>query len=343
MRKVAEELGVRYVLEGSVRRVGNEVRINAQLIDATTGGHVWAERYDGSLDDIFGLQDDVTHKIVSVLAVQLTAGEQEQIALRGTEHTEAYDVFLKGWEQYLHQTAEGFREAITHFENAVELDPNYSRAYAAMAATYWQIYKRFWHAKFGFGRVHNARFKAEELLEKARQQPTSLSYQVAVAMLSQQGRHTEALAEGGKAIGVDPNDADSYVALAGALSMAGNPSEALQLIQKAMRLNPHFPPFYLYDLGLAQFGTGDFGSAAATFEKATALNPEDRWSSRLLVASYGHLGRQADAERIGKVLAKNWRGYDPMNIRAVAFWYPFKRPEDSERLAAGLRKANVPD
>jgi tetratricopeptide (TPR) repeat protein len=319
------------------------VRINAQLIDATTGGHLWADRYDGSLADIFGLQDEVARKIVAVLAVQLTAGEEEQLALRETKNTEAYDVFLKGLDQYLRQTPDGFREAITHFEKAVELDPNYSRAYAALSATYWQIQKRYWHAKFGFGRVHDARFKAEEFLEKANRQPTALSHQVATAMLSQQGRHMEAIAEGGKAIGVDPNDADSYVALAGALSLAGNPDEALQLVQKAMRLNPHFPPFYLYELGLAQFGIEDFRSAAATLETATALNSEDRWSYRLLLATYGHLGREADAERIFELTDKSWRGNDPISIRGVAFWYPFKETTDRERLATGLRKANIPD
>jgi tetratricopeptide (TPR) repeat protein len=331
------------VLEGSVRRAGDQVRINAQLIDATTGGHLWAERYDGGLSDVFGLQDTITRKIVTVLSVQLTAGEEAATALRETENTEAYDVFLKGWEQYLRQTPEGLQEAVTNFEKAVALDPNYSRAYAALAATYWQIQKRYWHAKFGFDQLHGARSKAEELLEKAQRQPTALSHQVAAAMLSLQGRHTEAIAEGGKAIGVDPNDADSYVALAGALSLAGNSDEALQLVQKAMRLNPHFPPFYLYELGLAQFGIGDFRNAAASLEKATALNSEDRWSYRLLLATYGHLGREADAERIIEVTDKSWRSNDPISIRAVAFWYPFKESADRERLATGLRKANVPD
>ena len=343
VKKVGRELGVKYVLEGSVRRAGDKVRISAQLIDATTGGHLWAERYDGSLSDVFGLQDEVTRKIVTVLAVQLTVGEEEQFALRETKNTEAYDVFLKGWDQYLRQTPEGLHEAITHFEKAIELDPNYSRAYAALSATYWQIQKRYWHAKFGFGRVHDARFKAEEYLEKAKRQPTALSHQVAAAMLSQQGSHTEAIAEGGQAIGVDPNDADSYVALAGALSLAGNPDEALQLLQKAMRLNPHFPPSYLYELGLAQFGIGDFRSAAATLETATALNSEDRWSYRLLLATYGHLGRKADAERIFELTDKSWRGNDPISIRGVTFWYPFKESADRERLATGLRKANIPD
>ncbi len=343
VRQVAEELGVRYVLEGSVRRVGQQVRINAQLVDATTGGHLWAERYDGSLADIFGLQDKVARKIVTVLAVQLTAGEQERVARKETDNTEAYDVFLKGWDQYLRQTPEGLRKAITHFEKAVELDPNYSRAYAALSATYWQIQKRFWHVKFGFRQVHDALFNAEEFLEKSKRQPTALSHQVAVAMLSQQGRHTEAIAEGGQAIGIDPNDADSYVALAGALSLAGNPDQALQLVQKAMRLNPHYPPFYLYELGIAEFGMERFGKAAESLERASALNPDDRWSLRLLLATYGLLGRKEEAAGLLETVGTSWRGMDPLTVRSVAFWYPFKELADAERLAEGLRRAGVPD
>ena len=340
--QIGRELGVRYVLEGSVRRAGDQVRINAQLVDAQSGGHLWAERYDGTIADVFRLQDKVTSKIVEALEVQLTTGEEEQFALRETKNAEAYDVFLKGWDQYLRQTPKSLREAISQFERAVELDPDYARAYAALSATYWQIQKRYWHATFGYESVHDARFKAEEFLKKS-QQPTALSHQVATAMLSQQGLHTEAIAEGGRAIAFDPNDADSYVALAGALTLAGNPVEALNLMQQAMRLNPHFPPFYLYEIGLAQFGIGDFKEAAASLEKATALNSEDRWSYRLLLATYGHLGREADAERVFEIIERNWRGYDPINIRSVAFWYPFQVPADSERLASGLRKANVPD
>jgi TolB-like protein/class 3 adenylate cyclase len=341
--QVAEDLGVHYVLEGSVRRVGNQVRINAQLIDAMTGGHIWAERYDGALDDVLGLQDAVTHKIVSVLSVQLTSGEQAHVAHRQTENAEAYDAYLHGWAQYLRQTPEAFRTAIGHFEQAVALDPDYTRAYAALAATYWQITKRYWHGEFGFARLHDARAAAETYLEKANRKPTALSHQVAAAMLSQQGRHTEAIAEGGKAIAIDPNDADSYVALAGALSLAGNAEEALRMVAQAKRLNPHVPPFYLYELGLAQFCIDDFESAAATLEEVTAANPEDRWSYRLLLATYGHLHRAEDAARVFATIRESWGGFDPITVSAVAYWYPFKEEADSERLAAGLRMANVPD
>ena len=161
VRRVAEELGIRYVLEGSVRRAGDQVRINAQLIDATTGGHLWAERYDGSLSDVFGLQDRITRKIVTVLAVQLTSGEQAVAARKETENTEAYDTFLKGWAQYLRQRPKSFRQAIALFEKAAELDPEYSRVYAALAATYWQAWKRYWYNALGSSSWHDNRFKAE--------------------------------------------------------------------------------------------------------------------------------------------------------------------------------------
>jgi TolB-like protein/class 3 adenylate cyclase len=237
VRQVAEELGVRYVLEGSVRKAGDQVRINAQLIDAATGGHLWAERYDGSLTDIFGLQDQVARKIVAVLAVQLTAGEQQRVARKETEVPEAYDAFLQGWQHYLRQNPENFRTAISYFEKAVELDPEYARAYAALAATYMQVSKRFWHTKVGLRYLHDPRFLAEEFLQKALLDPTPLAHQVAAGMLSQQGRHEEAIAEAERAISIDPNDADGYIALAGALSLAGRPEEAHQLVQQAMRLH----------------------------------------------------------------------------------------------------------
>jgi len=343
VRKVAEELGIRYVLEGSVRKVGDQVRINAQLIDATTGGHLWAERYDGSLTDIFGLQDQVTRKIVAVLAVQLTAGEQQQVARKETEVPEAYDAFLQGWQHYLRQNPENFRTAISYFEKAVELDPEYARAYAALAATYMQVSKRFWHTKVGLRYLHDPQFLAEEFLQKALLDPTPLAHQVAAGMLSQQGRHEEAIAEAERAISIDPNDADGYIALAGALSLAGRPEEAHQLVQQAMRLNPHYPPSYLYELGITDFGTKRFVEAAESLERASALNPDDRWSLRLLLATYGHLGRKEEAVGLLETLGKSWRGFDPLTVRSVAFWYPFKEPADAERLAEGLRRAGVPD
>ena len=342
-RDVAEELGVRYVLEGSVRRAGNQIRINAQLIDAPTDGHIWAERYDGAIEDIFALQDMVSNKIVSTLAIRLTKNEQAQIRQKETDNTEAYDIFLRGWEQYLRQTPESFLQAIALFKNATELDPDYSRAYAAISLTLWQGWRSFWFDKMGYKAIHDLRFEAEEYLLKAMREPTPLALQISTAMHAQWGRYDEAIAEGERAIAIDPNNADGYVALAHALSLAGRPQDALSLMEKAIRLNPHYPTSYLHELGMARFGIEDYEGAALVLEQALTINPEDRLSIRLLIATLGHLSRVAEVTTIIDRAGVTYRGHDPLSIRAITFWYPFKNPADAERLADGLRKAGIPD
>jgi adenylate cyclase len=344
VRKAAAELGVRYVVEGSVRRAADRVRINVRLVDALSGGQLWADRYEGAIGDVFGLQDDIAGKITRTLAVQLTSKEQGQITAKRTENPAAYDEFLKGWNMYLQQNPKAAREAIGHFERATEIEPNYSRAFAALAATYWQIARRQWQEeRFGLRSVHDARLKAEEYITKAQKSPSSLGHQVAAAIQSQKGMHEAAIKEGERAISMDPNDANAYVALAGALSLAGQPGKAHELVLQGMRLNPFSPPSYFYELGLAQFGREQFDNAAASLERAIALNSDDRWSYRVLLATYGHLGRKADAERIFSLAEKNRQGLDPLSIRGTAFWYPFRDAADWERMATGLRLANVPD
>ncbi len=348
IREVAKTLGVRYVLEGSVRRSGAEVRVNAQLIDATTGGHVWADRFDGDLKNIFAFQDKVTRNVVTALAVELTKEDRERVARRGTENPDAYDVFLKGWQHYLRQTPEDFRTAIVQFKKAAELDPKYGRAYAALAATYWEAYTRYWDVALGLSRGREAYFQAEQFLVKAMREPTPLAHQVASAMLLHTQQQEEAVAEAKRAMASDPNDADGYVALANALSFTGRASEALELVERAVRLNPHYPPHYLYQLGLAQFAMNRLDVAARSLERALTLNRDDYWSQRLLLATYGLLGRGADAAKLLDAIKGNekrgWIAlFDPLTIRAATFWYPFAERGAGERFAEGLRKAGVPE
>ena len=348
IREIAKALGVRYVLEGSVRRSGGDIRVNAQLIDATTGGHVWADRYDGEMKNIFGLQDNVTRNVVTALAVKLTKEDQERVARRSTENTEAYDVFLKGWQHYIRRTPEDFRAAIDHFKKAIELDPKYSRAYAALAATYWEASTRYWDFTLGLKRSFEARFQAEQFLAKAMLDPTPLAHQVASAMLLRAQQHDEAIAEAKRAIAGDPNDPDGYVALANVLSFTGAAKDALEMVERAIRLNPHYPPHYLYQEGLARFGINDLHEAAKSLEQAIALNPDDYWSQRLLLATYGLLGRRADAAKLlDAIKGREQRGLvasrDPLTVTASTFSYPFVNRADIERFAEGLRKAGVPE
>jgi TolB-like protein/tetratricopeptide (TPR) repeat protein len=348
IREVARTLGVRYVLEGSVRRSGAEVRVNAQLIDAATGGNVWADRYDGELKNIFDFQDKVTLNVVTALAVELTKDDRERVTRRGTGNPQAYDVFLKGWQHYLRQTPEDFRAAIVQFKKAVELDPEYGRAYAALAVTYWEAYTRYWDVALGFRRTHEARFQADQFLAKAMRDPTPLTHQVASAMLLHTHQHDEAIAEARRAIAGDPNDADGYVALANVLSFTGRASEALEQVERAIRLNPHYPPYYLYQLGLAKFGMKRLDEAATSLERALTLNRDDYWSQRLLLATYGLLGRRTDAAKLLETIKGNEKSewlavLDPLTIRASTYWYPFAERADVERFAEGLRKAGVPE
>ncbi|MEE9147099.1 MAG: adenylate/guanylate cyclase domain-containing protein, partial [Candidatus Tectomicrobia bacterium] len=166
VRHVGRDLGVRYVLEGSIRRAGEQVRINAQLIDAKTGGLLWAERYDNRIDNVFAVQDTITRKIVAALAVTLTAGDRERLARQETENVAAYDAFLQGWE-YLHRhRPEAIGPAITHLERALQLDPDFPRANAALAAAYGTVLVRSWHTQLGIG-LGETHVRGKAYLKKA--------------------------------------------------------------------------------------------------------------------------------------------------------------------------------
>jgi tetratricopeptide (TPR) repeat protein len=284
------------VLEGSVRRAGDQVRINAQLIDATTGGHIWAERYDGSMADVFGLQDKVTGQIVAALAVSLTADEQAIRTETETETAPAYDAFLQGWELYRLGTAEDWAAAIPFLEKAIKLDPDYGRAYAALAAIYWNSARNSWTRSLGLT-WNEALEKTRLNLRQAMNNPSTLAHQVASERAAYLQRTAgKAIDQADLAIALDTNDPAGYLAMANALIKADKPDEAVDLVRRAMRLDPHFPASYLTRLGRAQFAMGDYEGAAATFDRAAGRNPENDWTFVYLAAAYGHLGNQQDAK-----------------------------------------------
>jgi TolB-like protein/class 3 adenylate cyclase len=235
VQQMVQELGVRYVLEGSVRLSGDRVRINAQLIDATTSGHLWAERYDESLADVFALQDKVTRRIVAALKVKLTPHEQAVAAGHDTSNVAAYDAFLKGWAHLLKKTSEDAVKAIAFFEQALELDPNYSGAYAALAQTYsdYSSDKKFnaivdppmgsSYAPSGYMTYLNA----WKFLQKARSKPSSQTHALTARMLQRQRRFDEAMQEAKQAVELGPNNPTAYDALIENLIYAGEAEEAL--------------------------------------------------------------------------------------------------------------------
>jgi TolB-like protein len=339
VQQVAEELGVRYVLEGSVRKAGEKVRINAQLVDATTGGHLWAKRYDGNLDDVFGLQDKITQKIVAALAVKLSAGEQEKVTRKETDNIEAYDAFLKGWEHYRRWTPEDFRKAIPYFERAIELDPSYGRAYAAVASVYTEGYLRAWDWSHVLGLSAEAMPSlAGEYLQTARDDPTPLAHQVASKWFIILLYPEEAISEAERAIALDSNDADGYMAMAGALIYSGKPEEAVDFVKRAMRLDPHNIANHLYTLGLAHFGMEKFQEAASFFERAFKLNPKMGLVQRAyLAAAYGYLGQEEKART--ELDKQEVRELYDLYVKYEGAYY--KNPKDRARLLDGLRNVGL--
>ena len=212
VNEVAEELGVRYVMEGSVRRAGNQVRVNAQLIDATTGGHLWADRYDGSLDDVFAMQDQITQSIVTALSVTLVGQEKGSWDRVETDSPEAYSAYLRGRAHYRIYTPDDFVKAISYLENAIELDPGYARAHAALAAVYWEIGNSGWAE--GTGVSYDEVLKKVNLhLEQAMKNPTPQALRIVVKQLENAERWNDALAEAERAIALDPNDPNGYQAM----------------------------------------------------------------------------------------------------------------------------------
>jgi len=239
VQQIGEELGVRYLLEGSVRKANGTVRINAQLIDAATGHHLWAERYDGDTSDIFDLQDQITQKIAASLAVELTQEEQEHLTQRDTENMEAYEAYLKGATlvNSLRNDVDKFVEALPWFEKAIELDPNYSLAYAALAETYlfgipYGLPKKLEiSSRLAFLRGNN-------YLRMAMKNPSIIAYRIAARVYTFQRQHEKAVDFGMKAIALGPNEYRTNAFMVMYSVFAGRPDKSFAFAEKMRMADP---------------------------------------------------------------------------------------------------------
>jgi len=344
INKVAEELGVRYVLEGSVRRAGEQIRINAQLIDAITGHHLWAQKYEGNMKDVFALQDRITEKIVTALAVKLAAGEKEMVSQKGTDNVAAYDAFLRGWMHYLRFTPEDSAKAAASLKKAIELDPNYNRAYGGLAAVYYDA-AAFPSLLKGLGvSWHEARARGIQYLQKATKDP--MTHYVKSQMFLWRRQHQEAIYEMERGLALDPNNPAIHFNMGRALFYAGRPKGAIDFFKKGMRLDPNNPFRYLAGFGMAHFYMGELQEAAALLEKALRLNPEEDFGVPVwLAVHYALLGRDQEARALLEIVKKEKIDFpvgSAFNLRAFMNPTPFKDRAVAERWAEGLRKVGIP-
>jgi len=335
VQQVAEDLGVRYVLEGSVRKVGKQVRISAQLVDARSGHHLWAERFDGSFGDIFALQDTFTRKIVAALALKLTGDEQKKLTLRYTDNVEAYDAYLKGLDHLYAGTRDGYKMAVGYFEKATELDPDYSHAHAGLANAYHKSIERAWTQELGWP---DARSRVQKHLQMAMKNPTPYAHYAVGKTRLFQRKYDEAIGEAERAIALDPNYPDGYYMMGLILTFAGRSAEAADYFKRAMRLDPQYPAGCLYYLGLAQYCLKQYEEAAITLERSRKLNPH--YGPWPLAITYAQLGRGQEA---ADVLATYFekRGWAAVPIENTFEFWPFKEQKDLDHWADGLRKSGL--
>jgi tetratricopeptide (TPR) repeat protein len=333
---VGRELGVRYVLEGSVRKSGNRVRVTAELVDAANGVRAWAERYDRELVDIFEVQDDLTREIVGALSLRLSDSERQRLTRKGTLNIDAYEHFLRGREAFALMSQQSGASAQAEFAAAIALDPSFALPHAFMAATHILTYTNGWGAE------------PEDLLRLAYREA---SRAVALDELEPQAhfrlssvllwmrQHERSLAEVERAIALDPNFAYAYGNYGRTLHYAGRSAEALPYFEVAMRLDPHFHDILLHFQAEALFQLRRFEEAAERARQRIARNPATDITRVLLAACSGHLGDTAAAGAAwAEALAVN-PGYS-LDLRRRIL--PYKNPADFDLLIEGLRKAGLP-
>jgi adenylate cyclase len=328
--QVSRDLGVRYVLEGSVRKSGQRVRITAQLIDATTGYHIWAERYDRDLRDVFAVQDDVTEKIVTTLAVKLTGPEKQRLTRSRTGNLEAYDLVLRGLEYERRTTREGNAEARKLFTRAVDLDPDSGGAYQALGWNYLKAWQLQW------SRDPDTLERAFELAELAIARDDSLAgcHTLLSQVLLWRKEHDRAIAEAERAVALGPGDADGYETLAEALAWSGRAEEAIGHIKHAMRLNPQYPFYYLWTLGHAYYLTGRNAEATSAFRQLIERNPNFLPAHAFLAVLYMDRGLEREARVEWAAAAK----LNPqVSLDSVRRMLPYRREQDLDRLLAAMR------
>lgn len=328
VRRIARELGVRYVLEGSARRAAGRVRINAQLIDALEGDHLWAERFDRSLEDIFAVQDEVTSRIVEALVGRLT----DAPARNRPSNLKAYDYCVRARSLGL-QTAGAAREAIFLLQRALALDPDYAEAHRLLALNLWLSWE-FWDQPI----VPYRQRSVDEAQKAVALDPNDAGNRwVLGIILGHERRWEESDAEFDLALTLDPNHADAWAMRSDLIVLCGRPAQAIEHVHKALRLNPHPPGWYYWMLGQAQYGIRDYEAAIQTLRHPATYRATSR---RLLAASLARLGRLDEARTEAQLFLMNNPNF---TIAQWAASQPFRDEKMLQHFVEGYRLLDLPE
>lgn len=337
--EMAKALGVRYVLEGSVRKAGNRVRVTAQLIDASNGGHIWASRFDRELTDIFAVQDELTQEIVAALKLNLTHGDQDRLVQGRAVDIGAYELLLRGREQASAHTRTGNIAARSLAADALAIDPDYAAAQALISFTHVLDYINAWsndpEASLRIGLD-----LAQQAVEMAKEQPNG---HFALGMACMWNRELDrARAEVQQGLTLSPNSADLLMLMAHIQIFSGDPAAALETLNESRRLDPHHPEVLFQFLADAHFSLGEYEQAIAVIEQRLQQNAQSETAYALLASCYGHLGRPKESRQAWEKVLQINPNFSVERRRRVL---PFRNPEDFNRRVDGLRKAglSVPD
>jgi TolB-like protein len=329
--QIAGQLGVRYLMTGGLQRSGRKLRLRVQLAEAETDRVIWSDRYDGSLDDLFAFQDDVTAMIAARLAVQISAAEQRRLLADNPPELRAYGLILRGQDLSLRFRQEANLHARRLFEHAAEVDPDYGRCYAGMSRTFNLAWRYHW--------TPDPAAALDQAVDLAN---AAIGYdsldargfgELGFARLYKK-HHDESLTAYRRAVELNPNDADLLAEMGDAMTYCGETGQAIDLLQRAMRLNPYYPDWYLWYLGEAYFYASDYQGAITTLHQMR----DQSEAHRLLASSYAHLGAMKEASYHAQQVMRIHPNFSLEHWRNVP---PNKDPHENEIFIEGLRKAGL--
>jgi adenylate cyclase len=336
IRMIARELSARYIIEGSVRKSGNRVRVTAQLIDADSGHHLWAKKFDDAIDDVFVLQDEITRQIVSSVEPEMEKAELRKSETKRSSSLDAWDYFLRG-RAFLYQlTPDDVIQARMMFERAIELDPQYSDAWAGLSWTYQR--------EILFEVVENRRTWEEQALKAARRavaldEGSSFAHLALSGAFMWSNQHEQAIAETRMAVELNPSNVPAWLALGNRLDIVGQHEEGIALVEKSLRLNAHDPHNHIYyaQLGRAYINARKCEIALRYLRESIRLKPDYANTYHVLAICLGHLGRVDEA----RAAAQRCEQLRPGLMKRRAYWNIYLDTEANENLTEGLRKAGL--